>query len=218
MNGMPDVAGAGEAENLSERQRRILAMIGQWVEKHGYPPTFREIGQAVGLVSPSSVAHQVKVLERKGFLRHDAERPRALALAPPDQDTSSAFPRPAPAWVPIVGAIAAGIPITAVETAEEYLPLPPDLVGRGTVFGLRVKGDSMIEAAICDGDIVLIRQQDTADNGDIVAALLDGEATVKVYRRGVKTVVLEPRNSAYQPIESAHVIILGKVVSVFRRL
>ncbi len=205
-----------EAE-LSMRQRRILSVIRDWVEEHGYPPTVREIGDAVGLVSPSSVAYQLKELERKGFLRRDPSRPRAVDVrGPSDEDDGVA--RPTPAYVPLLGRIAAGVPILAEEQVEDVLPLPRELVGQGTLFSLHVNGDSMIEAAICDGDFVVVRQQPTAENGDIVAAMIDGEATVKVYRVRNGHAQLVPRNTAYQPIPGDQATILGKVVAVMRRV
>jgi repressor LexA len=203
--------------DLSSRQRRILVVIREWVEQYGYPPTVREIGDAVGLVSPSSVAYQLKELERKGFLRRDPARPRAVDVrGPAEEDEGPA--RPTPAYVPLLGRIAAGGPILAEEQVEDVLPLPRELVGQGTLFSLHVKGDSMIEAAICDGDFVVVRQQPTAENGDIVAAMIDGEATVKVYRVRNGHVQLVPRNTAYQPIPGDQATILGKVVAVMRRL
>jgi repressor LexA len=212
---------AGPAElaeaDLSSRQRRILVVIREWVELHGYPPTVREIGDAVGLVSPSSVAYQLKELERKGFLRRDPSRPRAVDVRGPS-DEDDAVARPTPAYVPLLGRIAAGGPILAEQEVEDVLPLPRELVGQGTLFSLHVKGDSMIEAAICDGDFVVVRQQQTAENGDIVAAMIDGEATVKVYRVRNGHVQLVPRNTAYQPIPGDQATILGKVVAVMRRV
>ncbi|GHJ49688.1 LexA repressor [Catellatospora sp. TT07R-123] len=205
---------------LSSRQRRILIVIKEWVEQYGYPPTVREIGEAVGLVSPSSVAYQLKELERKGFLRRDPSRPRAVDVrtaAEPDDETAVPA-RPTPVYVPLLGRIAAGGPILAEESIEEVLPLPRELVGQGTLFSLQVKGDSMIEAAICDGDWVVVRQQQVAENGDIVAAMIDGEATVKVYRLREGHVQLMPRNPAYDPIPGDAAVILGKVVFVMRRV
>ncbi len=208
--------------DLSSRQRRILVVIREWVEEHGYPPTVREIGDAVGLVSPSSVAYQLKELERKGFLRRDPSRPRAVDVrgssSSSDEEDNTGMARPTPAYVPLLGRIAAGGPILAEEQVEDVLPLPRELVGQGTLFSLHVKGDSMIEAAICDGDFVVVRQQPTAENGDIVAAMIDGEATVKVYRIRNGHVQLVPRNTAYQPIPGDQATILGKVVAVMRRL
>jgi repressor LexA len=215
-------ASAGDLANaeLSGRQRRILAFIKEWGEQYGYPPTVREIGEAVGLVSPSSVAYQLKELERKGFLRRDPSRPRAVDVrmpAEPDEDLMGRA-RPTPAYVPLLGRIAAGGPILAEESVEDVLPLPRELVGQGTLFSLHVKGDSMIEAAICDGDWVVVRQQPTAENGDIVAAMIDGEATVKVLQLREGQVTLMPRNAAYDPIPGEQASILGKVVAVMRRV
>jgi repressor LexA len=194
------------------------------VESHGYPPSVREIGEAVGLVSPSSVAYQLKELERKGHLRRDPNRPRAVDVRPPaeqqvteDEETVRAQ-RPSPAYVPVVGRIAAGRPILAEQTIEDVFPLPRELVGEGTLFLLQVKGDSMLDAAICDGDWVVVRQQPTAESGDIVAAMLDGEATVKTYRRRDRQVWLMPQNPAFEPIPGNTATILGRVVAVLRRI
>jgi len=205
---------------LTARQRRILDTIRAWMEQKGYPPTVREIGDAVGLVSPSSVAYQLKELERKGYLRRDPHRPRAVDVRPPSEGDPELLGqlRPTPAYVPVVGRIAAGGPILAEESVEDVFPLPRELVGEGTLFLLQVKGDSMIEAAICDGDWVAVRQQPTADSGDIVAAMIDGEATVKTYRKRNGHVLLMPRNAAYEPIPGDEATILGKVVAVMRRV
>lgn len=206
---------------LTARQRRILEFIRDWVDRHGYPPSVREIGEAVGLVSPSSVAYQLKELERKGFLRRDPNRPRAVDVRPPaDQidDEQTRSQRPAPAYVPLLGRIAAGGPILAEQTVEDVFPLPRELVGEGEVFMLQVKGDSMLEAAICDGDWVVVRRQPTADSGDIVAAMLDGEATVKTYRQRDGHVWLMPQNSAFDPIPGDDATIMGRVVAVLRRI
>jgi repressor LexA len=207
---------ASPAPELTVRQRQILTMIREWVARHGYPPTMREIGAAVGLASPSSVAHQLKVLEEHGHIRRDARGSRAVDIRASEP---AAAERPdSDVRVPLLGAIAAGTPILAEEQVEDELTLPQSLVGHGTLFALRVKGDSMIEAAICDGDLVVVRQQQTADNGDIVAAMLDGEATVKVLRVTGNRVELVPRNPAYDVIPGNHAVILGKVVSVLRRV
>src|SRR5690349_14908903 len=208
------------ATALTARQRRILQTIKSWMEHKGYPPTVREIGDAVGLVSPSSVAYQLKELERKGYLRRDPHRPRAVDVRPPNDDNEFALraARPMPAYVPLIGRIAAGGPILAEESIEEVFPLPRELVGEGELFLLQVKGDSMIEAAICDGDFVAVRQQPTAENGDIVAAMLDGEATVKTYRNRDGHVWLMPQNPAFDPIAGDHASILGRVVTVVRRI
>lgn len=210
------------ASDLSPRQRRILDFLRDWVDRHGYPPSVREIGEAVGLVSPSSVAYQLKALERKGYLRRDPHRPRAVDVRHPatlGESRDESRPRgPAPAYVPMLGRIAAGGPILAEEMIEDVYPLPRELVGEGTLFLLQVKGDSMIEAAICDGDWVTVRQQPDAENGDIVAAMIDGEATVKTYRRRDGHVWLVPQNRAYEPIPGDQATILGKVVAVLRRV
>lgn len=215
---MPDAA-AG-VDGLTERQRRILTEIRQAVEARGYPPSVREIGEVVGLTSPSSVNYQLKVLERKGFLRRDPHRPRALEVLMPHEvdDTGSGDDRPTPKYVPVVGRIAAGGPILAEQSIETVFPLPTELVGDGELFLLKVVGESMIEAAICDGDWVVVRRQQDAVNGDIVAALLDEEATVKTFKRKDGRVWLLPHNSAFEPIDGSHAQILGKVVAVLRRV
>lgn len=207
--------------DLTARQRRILEFIRSWVERQGYPPSVREIGEAVGLVSPSSVAYQLKELEKKGFLRRDPNRPRAVDVRAPSDavdDELSRSQRPAPAYVPMLGRIAAGGPILAEQAVEDIFPLPRELVGEGEVFMLQVKGDSMLDAAICDGDWVVVRQQPTADSGEIVAAMLDGEATVKTYRRRDGHVWLMPQNPAFDPIPGDDATIMGRVVAVLRRI
>ncbi len=225
---LPD--GPSDASGLTPRQRRILEYIRQTVDERGYPPSIREMGDAVGLASPSSVSHQLKALEAKGFLRRDPNRPRALEVILPDAPaapapavesadaTNERDHQPTAVAVPVLGRIAAGAPILAEEQVEQVLPLPRQLVGEGTLFSLEVRGDSMLDAAICDGDYVVVRQQPTADNGDIVAALLDGEATVKTLRRTPGQVWLMPHNPAYQPIDGNKATILGKVVAVLRRI
>lgn len=209
------------AADLTPRQRRILEYIRSTVEQRGYPPTVREIGEAVGLVSPSSVAYQMGVLEKKGYLRKDPNRPRAVDVRPPSElidDATLRAQRPAPAYVPVLGRIAAGGPILAEQSIEDVFPLPRELVGEGTLFLLQVKGDSMVEAAICDGDWVVVRQQPTADSGQIVAAMIDGEATVKTYRLRDGQVWLMPQNAAFDPIPGGEATILGRVVAVLRRI
>ncbi len=226
---LPD--GPTAADGLTLRQRRILQVIKETVDRRGYPPSIREMGDAVGLASSSSVAHQLKVLEAKGHLRRDPNRPRALeVLMPSGSDESSGSisaevdetgigdSYPAPVHVPVLGRIAAGGPILAEEMIEDVFALPRQLVGEGTMFLLEVRGDSMIEAAICDRDWVVVRQQPTAINGDIVAALLDNEATVKTFKRTDDQVWLLPHNAAYDPIDGNHATILGKVVAVLRRV
>jgi repressor LexA len=220
MTALPEVF----APDLTPRQRRILDYIRETVDLRGYPPTVREIGQAVGLVSPSSVAYQMGVLQKKGYLRKDANRPRAVDVRPPselltgDDEEAVRAARPAPTYVPVLGRIAAGGPILAEQAIEDVFPLPREIVGDGTLFLLRVTGDSMLDAAICDGDWVVVRQQPTAINGDIVAAMLDGEATVKTYRRRDGHVWLMPHNPAFEPIPGDEASILGKVVAVLRRV
>jgi repressor LexA len=211
------------AADLTARQRRILDYIRDTVRERGYPPTVREIGEAVGLVSPSSVAYQMGVLQRKGYLRKDANRPRAVDVRPPselimDDEEAVNAARPAPAYVPVLGRIAAGGPILAEQAIEGVFPLPREIVGEGTLFLLQVKGDSMLDAAICDGDWVVVRQQPEANNGEIVAAMLDGEATVKTYRQRDGHVLLIPHNPAFDPIPGDKATILGKVVAVLRRI
>jgi repressor LexA len=218
-SGLPEML----AEELTHRQRLILEFIREWVERHGYPPSVREIGEAVGLVSPSSVAYQLKELEKKGFLRRDPNRPRAVDVRPPselspEEEEAARAARPTPAYVPVLGRIAAGGPILAEQAVEDIFPLPRELVGEGNLFLLQVKGDSMVEAAICDRDWVVVRQQQTAENGEIVAAMLEGEATVKTYRRRGGHVWLMPQNEAFEPIAGDTATILGRVVAVLRRI
>ncbi|GAA2116983.1 transcriptional repressor LexA [Streptomyces synnematoformans] len=211
-----------DSSGLTERQRRVIEVIRDSVQRRGYPPSMREIGQAVGLSSTSSVAHQLMALERKGFLRRDPHRPRAYevrgAETPAAQAATDTTGKPAASYVPLVGRIAAGGPILAEESVEDVFPLPRQLVGDGELFVLKVVGDSMIDAAICDGDWVAVRRQPVAENGDIVAAMLDGEATVKRFKREDGHVWLLPHNAAYQPIPGDEATILGKVVAVLRRV
>ncbi|SNS46242.1 SOS-response transcriptional repressor, LexA [Geodermatophilus saharensis] len=220
----PDRGEAGDG--LTQRQRRVLEVIRDSIERRGYPPSVREIGEAVGLSSASSVAHQLSVLQKKGWLRRDPNRPRALDVRlPGDTAAEAASPAAAaagdataPTYVPLVGRIAAGGPVLAEQAVEDVFPLPRELVGDGTLFMLRVAGDSMVDAAICDGDWVVVRQQPTAENGEIVAAMLDGEATVKTYKRRDGHVWLLPHNPAYEPIPGDEATILGRVVTVLRRV
>ena len=217
-DGPPDEAG------LTARQRRVLEVIRESVETRGYPPTVREIGQAVGLTSTSSVSHQLAMLQRKGFLRRDPSRPRAVDVRIPGAPTQSgdeaaiAAAHPAPAYVPVLGRIAAGGPVLAEQAVEDVFPLPRELVGTGTLFMLRVVGDSMVDAAIADADWVVVRQQPNANNGDIVAAMIDGEATVKTYKKRDGHVWLMPHNDAYAPIPGDDAVILGRVVTVLRKV
>ena len=221
---LPD--GPADGDGLTHRQRRVLEVIRDSVERRGYPPSMREIGEAVGLTSPSSVAHQLTTLERKGFLRRDPNRPRAIEVILPGEgrreaavdETDIGAARPTPSFVPVVGRIAAGGPILAEQVVEDVFPLPRQLVGDGQLFLLKVSGDSMIEAAICDGDWVVVRQQPVADNGDIVAAMIEGEATVKTFKRRDGHVWLLPHNPAYAPIDGDEATVLGRVVAVLRRV
>ncbi len=218
---LPD--GPPDAHGLTVRQQRVLTVIKDSIERRGYPPSMREIGERVGLTSSSSVAHQLRVLEEKGYLKRDPNRPRALSVFDPGEadsvdETGVGDAMPTANYVPLVGRIAAGGPILAEERVEEIFPLPKTLVGDGTLFLLEVSGDSMIDAAICHGDYVVIRQQPTAENGEIVAAMLDGEATVKTFQRKNGQVWLLPHNESYDPIDGTHATILGKVTAVLRRV
>ncbi|MEI8080368.1 MAG: transcriptional repressor LexA [Actinomycetes bacterium] len=245
---LPDQTGA--AHGLTKRQLSILDMICEAVETRGYPPTIREIGDSVGLASPSSVAHQLRVLEHKGFLRRDPNLPRAIEVVRPgsarledrtaqhderaserrhsgsgagartalESELADTTLHSATAYVPVLGRIAAGGPILAEQSVEAVFPLPRELTGEGELFLLHVSGDSMIDAAICDGDYVVVRRQETAENGEIVAALLGDEATVKTLKRRDGHVWLMPHNPSYSPIPGDDAQILGKVVSVLRRV
>jgi repressor LexA len=213
-----------DGDRLTARQRAILEAIRDSVERRGYPPSIREICEAAGLSSTSSVAHQLRALERKGYLRRDPNRPRAVdvrqAESARETDLVSATGDavPSPVLVPVVGRIAAGGPILAEQLIEDVFPLPRALVGEGTLFLLRVAGDSMIDAAISDGDWVVVRQQPTAENGEIVAAMIDGEATVKTWRRRDGHAWLLPHNPAYSPILADDATVLGRVVTVLRKV
>ncbi|HLJ99365.1 MAG TPA: transcriptional repressor LexA [Streptosporangiaceae bacterium] len=225
---------------LTWRQRKVLQVIRDSVQKRGYPPSMREIGEAVGLTSTSSVSYQLSTLQRKGYLHRDVGRPRTVevrlpgqpAVRPEGHDTAAPAEEAGPVasvpgldipsqetiYVPLVGRIAAGVPILAEQAVEDVFPLPRQLVGEGTLFLLRVRGDSMINAAITDGDWVVVRQQQVAENGDIVAAMVDGEATVKTFKRSDGHVWLIPHNPAYTPILGDEASILGRVVAVLRRV
>ena len=222
---------AGASDELTTRQRRVLDVIKDWVNRYGYPPSVREIGEEVGLTSTSSVSHQLGALQRKGYLRRDPNRPRAVgvltAAADPDGSITGAVPTdPAStsdgdsdtAHVPLLGRIAAGGPVLAEQSIEATFALPKELVGEGELFLLSVTGDSMVGAAITNGDWVVVRQQPTADNGDIVAAMIEGEATVKTFKQEDSHTWLLPQNDAYDPIPGDDATVLGKVVAVLRRL
>lgn len=218
---------------LTARQKNILEAISEAIDEHGYPPSMREIGDLVGLASLSSVTHQLSRLEEMGYIRRDPKRPRAIEIlgegeqAEPATETSvlrlpllPTFEQSSEdlATVPLVGRIAAGSPIAAEQSIEDVMILPRQLVGNGDLFMLRVKGDSMVDAAICDGDWVVVRTQNTAQNGDIVAALLEDEATVKTFRQRDGHTWLLPQNTQYEPILGDRATIMGKVVSVLRSL
>lgn len=233
--------------DLTARQARVLQVIRDSVDQRGYPPSLREIGEAVQLASPSSVAYQLRMLERKGYLRRDPNRPRAIEVVLPGQEGSAAGyrrgdqaeedhgpsqefhdvsyddtgigdARPEASYVPVVGRIAAGGPILAEQAVEDVFPLPRQIVGDGELFLLKVVGDSMVDAAICDGDWVVVKRQQDAINGDIVAAMLDNEATVKTFKRTDGQLWLLPHNDAYDPIDGTDAVILGKVTAVLRRI
>ncbi|MFI1993601.1 transcriptional repressor LexA [Actinoplanes sp. NPDC020271] len=222
----------GSPPRITAKQQRILSVIRDSVRDRGFPPTVREIGAAVGLVSPSSVAHHLKVLERHGLLRRQPHGSRAVELRPPHADGGASkfgnrshfFGGAEPVAsetvvaIPVLGDIAAGAPILAEEHVRDQLIVSTGMVGHGTLFALDVKGDSMIDAAICDGDVVVVRQQPVAENGEIVAAMIDGEATVKTLRLRGEHVELVPQNPFYPVIPGDNATILGKVVSVIRRL
>jgi repressor LexA len=202
-----------DQSELTEVQQRILEVIRDSMTKRNYAPSMREIGEAVGLSSTASVSHQLNKLEVLGFISRDPRRPRTIDLL---GDEPGEILRPDAAIVPLVGRIAAGIPITADQNVEDVFTLPRQLVGQGDLFLLKVVGESMIDAAICDGDWVVVRQQQSAENGDIVAALIEDEATVKTFKQRDGHTWLLPRNSAFEPILGDHAVILGKVVAVLR--
>ncbi|RNE49325.1 transcriptional repressor LexA [Corynebacterium alimapuense] len=222
--GKPDPAA------LSDRQRRILEVIRDAVVLRGYPPSIREIGDAAGLQSTSSVAYQLKQLEKKGFLRRDPNKPRAVdvrtisstdsakkpgrrsAVKTPDTEASPTN------FIPVLGQIAAGSPMLAEQTVEEYYPLPSELVGDGELFMLRIVGESMINAGILDGDWVVVRSQPVAEQGEFVAALIEGEATAKEFHKDSTGVWLLPHNDDFAPISGENAEIMGKIVTVLRKL
>ena len=219
---------------LTKRQREIYDVVKSNIDKFGYPPSVREIGARVGLASPSTVKHHLDALQKMGLLEREAGRPRAIrtadfhSVADPKvgEEPSGVTPVEVPvthaegdlAQVPLVGRIAAGAPVTAEQNIEDVFSLPTRLTGTGTLFVLEVTGESMIEVAICDGDYVVVRSQPTASNGEIVAAMIDGEATVKVFSRTDGHVWLLPRNAEYAPIPADDAVILGRVVTVIRAL
>jgi repressor LexA len=208
---------------LTPRRRQIVEVIDDSVRRNGYAPSMREIGEAVGLASTSSVSYQLSVLEQDGYLSREARRPRTATLRAPDQAGG-----PRTSWglaqVPLVGQVAAGVPILADQNIEDVFPLPRQLVGDGDLIMLRVVGDSMVDAAITDGDWVVVRRESDIENGDIVAAMLesdtsaDDEATVKTFKKRDGHVWLIPHNPAYVPILGDNATIIGKVVAVLRRI
>ena len=203
---------------LSARQITILEFIKAASESQGYAPSMREIGDAAGLNSPASVKYQLDILEEKGFIRRDENRGRAMEVVLPEHLTGAGAGADKTRFIPLVGAIAAGIPITADQQVEATMPLPESLVGKGDLFMLQVKGESMIDAAICDGDYVVIRQQKDANNGEIVAAMIDGEATVKTFSRKGGHIWLLPANSDFAPIDGDGCEVLGIVTAVLRSI
>ena len=212
-----------DEHGLTPRQLKILGVIKAALHDQGYPPSMREIGQAAGLASPSSVKYQLELLEEKGWIRRDPTRGRAIEILLPDQDQSTSstgdkYSLDQMREVPLVGRIAAGAPLLAEQDIEESFPLPASLVGDGELFMLKVVGESMIEAAICDGDFVVIRSQQTCEKGEIVAAMIDGEATVKTFTRRDGHIWLLPANPAFSPINGDSAEILGKVTAVLRSL
>jgi repressor LexA len=206
---------------VTEKQLRILDVIREFTAAHGYPPSVREIGEAVGLSSSSTVQSHLKTLERRGLLWRDPTKPRALV--PREHPRQKAAPQPAEdtpaiALIPVVGRVAAGVPITAAENLEETFVLPANFARRPGTFMLRVKGDSMIDAAILDGDLLVIDPRPDATNGEIVVAMIDGEATVKRFYREPGRIRLQPENSTMAPIYAEDVTIVGRVEAVVRRL
>lgn len=206
--------GVISVSKISGRQQAILDFIKTEVREKGYPPSVREIGEAVGLASSSTVHGHLERLEKKGLIRRDPTKPRAIEILGLDDDTLFSF---SVARVPLIGKVTAGLPITATENIEEYFPLPSHYVGDNTVFMLSVIGDSMVDAGIHNGDYVIVRQQQSADNGEIVVAMTeDDEATVKTFYKEKDHIRLQPENSTMDPIRLKTVTILGKVIGIFR--
>lgn len=204
---------------VSSRQQAILEFIRSEVRLKGYPPSVREIGEAVGLASSSTVHGHLDRLEKKGFIRRDPTKPRAIELLGQDDSENLGLFAHSVARVPVVGKVTAGVPITATENIEDYFPLPQHYAGEGEIFMLSVVGDSMIEAGIHSGDYVIVRKQQTANNGEIVVAMTeDDEATVKTFYKEKDHIRLQPENATMEPLRLKHVTILGKVVGLFRDL
>lgn len=213
---LPD--GPVDENGLTQRQVKILDAIRGAMEIKGYPPSMREIGEAAGLASPSSVKYQLEALEEKGWIRRDPSRGRALEVLSPSEQRFEDLRPEKTHVVPLVGRIAAGGPILAEQHVEELYPLPASLVGEGELFMLKVVGDSMINAAICDGDYVVIRAQKDCNKGEIVAAMIDGEATVKTFTKKDGHIWLMPANDDFEPTNGDNCEILGKVTAVLRSL
>lgn len=208
------------SEALTERQRQILHVIEKSMQDRGYPPSVREIGEAVGLNSPSTVHNHLATLQKMGFLRRDPTKPRAIEVRF-DTNSEVAMERRPSRHVPLIGDVAAGTNVLAQQNVEDLIPLPTDFTGEGDLFMLRVRGDSMIDAGILDGDFVVARQQQVADNGDIVVAGIPGdEATVKTFKKSGNNITLIPANSSMKPMvfSSDEVTVFGKVVTVMRSL
>lgn len=202
------------ATQLTQRQQLILKVIKEAVASQGFPPSMREIGEAAGLASPASVKYQLEELEKKGFIKRKATNARSLELSIPDDQ----LPPAKGTVIPLLGTIAAGSPILAQQEVEDRFTLPEEFVGQGELFMLKVKGDSMVDAAICDGDYVVIRAQKFAEQGEIVAAMIDGEATVKSFSQRDGHYWLLPANDQYAPIPADTAEILGKVTAVLRSI
>jgi repressor LexA len=211
----------GSGDKLSSRQQQVLDFLRRFIRENGYPPSVREIGEAVGLSSPSSVHSHLQILENKGRIRRDASSARAIAVLEDDEDApmaKAAASDPSVIRLPVLGQVAAGAPILAEQNFEDSFALPTQLVDDRCSFMLTVRGDSMIDAGILDGDYVVVREQPTADNGDIVVALLEDEATVKTFYKEKDKVRLQPQNQSMSPIYATDVRILGKVVALLRSL
>jgi repressor LexA len=208
------------SEALTERQRQILLVIEQAMQDRGYPPSVREICEAVGLNSPATVHNHLSTLQEKGFIRRDPSKPRAIEVRF-DTNSEVAMERRPSRHIPLIGDVAAGTNVLAQQNVEDLIPLPTDFTGEGELFMLRVRGDSMIEAGILDGDFVVARQQKVAENGDIVVAGIPGdEATIKTFKKSGKTITLIPANSSMEPMvfDADEVQVFGKLVTVMRKL
>lgn len=212
------VASVADTADLTLRQRKVLEVIRDWIDRVGHPPTVRQIGDAVGLTSTSSVAYQLRALERKGFLRRDPDSRRAAGMLSAEEDSGfDPLAEPKPAYVPLLGRVAAGRQIVSEESIDDEVPLPREIVGEGELFMLKMVGDSM-EPAIEDGDWIVVRTQATADDGEIIAVMIDGEATVRTLTHNDGRAWLLPQNDAYESINGDNATILGKVVTVLRSL